>query len=53
MVLKYEYQKLPMGVYKSPNIFQEKISKLFEGFGMVHEYIDDVLVINKTTLQTI
>ena len=44
---KYEYQKLPMGVYNSPNIFQEKISKLFDGFDMVCDYIDDVLVITK------
>ena len=46
----YEYQKLPMGVYKSPDIFQEKISKLFDGFDMVRLYIDDVL--NITTNNT-
>ena len=33
---KHEYQKLPMGVCNSPNISQEKISKIFEGFDMVH-----------------
>ena len=37
-----------MGVCNSPDIFQEKISKLFEGFDMVHFYIDDVLVITKS-----
>ena len=44
---KYEYQKLPMGVCNSPDIFQEKISELFEGFDNVRAYIDDILVINK------
>ena len=33
-----------MGVYNSPNIFQENISELFDGFDMVPDYIDDVLV---------
>ena len=42
---KYEYQKLPMGVCNSPDIFQENISKLFEVFDMVHAYIDDVIII--------
>ena len=41
----YEYQQLHLGVCNSPNIFQENISKLFEGFNMVHAYIYGVLVI--------
>ena len=36
-----------MGVCNSPNIFQENISKLFDGFYMVSAYIDDVLIITK------
>ena len=44
---KYEYHKLPMGVCNSPDIFQEKISELFEGFDTVRAYIDDILVITK------
>ena len=48
---KYEYQKLPMGVCNSPDIFQEKISELYDGFDMVHAYIDDVLVIPKDNLE--
>ena len=36
-----------MGVYNSPNIFQENLSKLFDGSTMVCAYIDEVLVINK------
>ena len=42
--VKYYYQKLPMGVRNSPDIFQEKISEIFEGFDMVCEYIGDVLI---------
>ena len=34
-----------MGFCNSPNIFQENIFELFEGFDMVRVYIDDVLVI--------
>ena len=33
---KYQYQKLPMFMYNSHDIFQYNISKLFEGFFMVH-----------------
>ena len=36
-----------MGVCNSPDIFQEKISELFQGFDEVRAYIDDVLVITK------
>ena len=43
---KYEYQKLPMGLCNSPDIFQEKMSKLFHGFENVRTYIDDLLVIS-------
>ena len=34
-----------MGVCNSPDIFQEKISELFEGFDIVRLYIDNVLLI--------
>ena len=44
---KYKYQKLHMGVCNNPNIFQENISKLFEGFSIVSVYIDNILVITK------
>ena len=42
-----------MRVCNSPDIFQENISELFDGFDMVRAYIDDVLVRTKTTLKTI
>ena len=51
--VKYEYQKLPMGVCNSPDIFQENISELFDGFDMVRAYIDDVLVISLKKSRTI
>ena len=44
---KYKYQNIPIRVCNSPDIFQEDISELFDGFVMVRVYIDDVLVINK------
>ena len=44
---KYEYQKLPMKVCNSPNIYQENVSKLFDASDMVRAYIDDVLIITK------
>jgi len=44
---KYEYQRLPMGLCNSPDIFQEKMSELFAGFDYVRAYIDDLLVLTK------
>ena len=36
-----------MDVCNSPEIFQEKISELFEGFDIVRMYVDVVLIITK------
>ena len=44
---KYEYQRLPMGLCNSPDIFQEKMSELFVGLDTVHVYIDDLLHVTK------
>jgi len=41
---KYEYQKLPMGLCNSPDIFQEKMSTLLGDLEYVRAYIDDLLV---------
>ena len=38
-------KKYSMGVCNSPDIFQEKISELFEGFDILRLYIDNVLLI--------
>ena len=42
---KYKYQRLPVGLCNSPDIFQEKMSKLFAGLDYVRAYIDDILVL--------
>jgi hypothetical protein len=44
---KYEYQKLPMGLSNSPDIFQECMSDLMSGLEFCRVYIDDLLAINK------
>ena len=44
---KYEYQRLPMGLCNSPDIFQEKMGSLMEDLEYVRCYIDDLLVITK------
>ena len=36
-----------MGMYKIPEIFQEKISKLFEVFDIVHVCVDNDIIITK------
>ena len=46
---KYEYQRLPMGLCNSPDIFQEKMAELFSGFEFVRAYIDDLLCLTKDT----
>ena len=43
----YQPQKLPMGLANSPDIFQEKMSTLFQELTCVRTYIDDSLVITK------
>ena len=42
---KYEYQRLPMGLCNSPDIFQEKMSGLMHDLEFVRAYIDDVAVL--------
>ena len=44
---KYEYQRLPMGLCNSPDIFQEKMSQLVQDLEYVRAYIDDLLIITK------
>ena len=45
---KYEYQRLPMGLCNSPDIFQEKMTSLMAGLEFVRAYIDDLLCITKS-----
>ena len=46
---KYEYQRLPMGMCNSPDIFQESMSELFVGLDTVHIYIDNLLHVTKVS----
>ena len=48
---KYEMQRLPMGLCNSPDIFQEKMSELFDGLEFVRTYIDDLLILTKGTFE--
>jgi hypothetical protein len=48
---KYEYQRLPMGLCNSPDIFQEKMSSLMADLEFVKAYIDDLLVLTKGNFQ--
>ena len=40
-----------MGLCNSPDIFQEKVNELFEGFEFARAYLDDVLVISKNSFE--
>ena len=46
---KYEYQRLPMGLCNSPDIFQERMYELFSDLEYVRAYIDDLLVTSCAT----
>ncbi len=48
---KYSYLRLPMGVACSPNIFQDKISKLMGTLEFIRTYLDDLLCISKGSLE--
>ncbi len=44
---KFEYQRLPQGICNGPDIFQEKMSELFDGFEFIRAYLDDLLNLTK------
>ena len=48
---KYSYQRLPMGIAGSPDIFQEKMTGLMEQLDYVRAYIDDLLIITKSSYE--
>ena len=50
---KYEYQRLPMGLCNSTDIFQENMSELFVGLDTIRVYIDEILHVTKTLGQNI
>ena len=43
----YRYKRLPFGVNAAPEIFQEQMTKFFEGLPGVKVYFDDILVYGK------
>ena len=45
--IKYKYKRLPMGVYNSPDISQEKMNEMFRGIEFTRLYIYDLLIITK------
>ena len=47
---KYSYQRLPMGIAGSPDIFQAKMSELMAALEFVRTYLDDLLCITKGSL---
>lgn len=48
---KYEYQKLPMGLASSVDVFQEKMSELMQDLEFVRVYLDDLLTLTKGTFE--
>ncbi len=48
---KYSYKRVPMGIVGSPDIFQEKMSKLMESLEFVRAYLSDLLCISKLSLE--
>ena len=44
---KYRYKRLPMVVSNSPDIFQQKINDLFQGFEFIRAYIYELLIFLK------
>ena len=48
---KYSYQRLPMGVAGSPDIFQSKMSELMSTLEFVRTYLDDLLCITRGSLE--
>ena len=46
---KYSYLRLPMGIAGSPDLFQEKMSGLMEDLDYVRTYLDDLLMLAKST----
>jgi hypothetical protein len=48
---KYEYQCLPTGVCNCPDIFQERMYKIFSDLEYVQIYIDDLLVMSCSTFK--
>ena len=47
----YEYKKMPMGLYNSHDMFQEKMNELFNALEYVRFYIDNLLIIGDSNFE--
>ena len=43
----YHYKFLPMGIRKSPDILQQKMSNLFQVFKVIRVHIDEIFILSK------
>ena len=43
----YQYKRRPIGARNSPDIFQEKVKKMFRRLVFIQAYIGDLLIITK------
>ncbi len=48
---KYSYLRLPMGIFGSPDFFQERMTGLMESLGNIRCYIDDLLIITRESYE--
>ena len=45
--VKYYYKYLPMRVSNSPDIYQQKMNDIFQGFEFIFAYTDKLLILTK------
>jgi hypothetical protein len=48
---KYQYQRLPMGIKNSPDIFQSIMNDIFHDLDYVQCYIDDILITSQSNFE--
>ena len=46
---KYQYQRLPMGIKNSPDVFQAVMMDILGDLEFVRTYIDDILITSNGT----
>ena len=46
---KYRYKRLPMGISRAPNIFQQKMLELMANLEFIRVYLDDLLILTKSS----
>jgi hypothetical protein len=48
---KYQYKRLPMGVKKSPDIFQRIMYELLGDIPNIKDYLEDILITSNGTFE--